>query len=461
MQQNAAAAEQAEVEAGGSSSSTVGAAGCADKRRTRSSDAPEVIEEPPKKKKKGLQKGKVGKGKLTYAQRKKISDVCKGKEKLTLEQKTEIIKLHKSYKVPASKVAQQFGVNERTVRKICNPAYQAKLFEASNSGVDAANIKSIRPEEYPELTKKLLEWIENMRNKFNHDKDFGFGTSLEMIKKKAREFAREFIENSDEKYEKFTATNGWASRWVKRYSVSSVGLVGEAADVDPNDPAVVEQMAGIRELLKDVKMENVYNMDETGLYHRALPNRMYITPGENLNRRKLRGKKALKAKDRVSLLVAVNVLGNRRVPLVAIGEAKQPEVFKHLGWPDKRYVRYTHQENSWNCKEICQWWFDEVFVPFARARAGKGEKIVLLWDNCSAHRIRNVHRDVEIQFLPKETTAVHQPLDGGIISSLKARYKKAMMEQISFIVDEWEAVRKRMQWCKRGCAGLSVGSQHT
>ena len=67
LQQNAAAAEQAEVEAGGSSSSTVGAAGCADKRRTRSSDAPEVIEEPPKKKKKGLQKGKVGKGKLSYA----------------------------------------------------------------------------------------------------------------------------------------------------------------------------------------------------------------------------------------------------------------------------------------------------------------------------------------------------------------------------------------------------------
>ena len=55
-----------------------------------------------------------------------------------------------------------------------------------------------------------------MREKFNNDRDFGFGVSLELIKKKALQFAKTFVENSDDKYEKFTALNGWASRWVKR-----------------------------------------------------------------------------------------------------------------------------------------------------------------------------------------------------------------------------------------------------
>eukprot|EP00961_Rhodomonas_salina_P053257 714301-Rhodomonas_salina.1 len=92
-------------------------------------------------------------------------------------------------------------------------------------------------------------------------------------------------------------------------------------------------MAKVLEELKDVNIKNQYNMDETGLYHRSMPNRMYITPGEHLCRKKLRGKKALKAKDRLSLIVCMNATGCRRVPLVAIGEAKRPEAFKHLGWP--------------------------------------------------------------------------------------------------------------------------------
>ncbi len=54
----------------------------------------------PAKKQEGLQKGssKVGKGnlKLSYAQGSKISNVCQGKEKLTLDTKTEISKLHKT-----------------------------------------------------------------------------------------------------------------------------------------------------------------------------------------------------------------------------------------------------------------------------------------------------------------------------------------------------------------------------
>ncbi len=77
------------------------------------SDAAASAGQPGTKQKK-VQKGKVGKGKLSYAQCSKISKVCQGEEKMTLENKTEIIKLHKTLKWSAKKVVEKFKVKEST-----------------------------------------------------------------------------------------------------------------------------------------------------------------------------------------------------------------------------------------------------------------------------------------------------------------------------------------------------------
>lgn len=56
----------------------------------------------------------------------------------------------------------------------------------------------------------------------------------------------------------------------------------------------------------------------------------------------------------------------------------------------------------------------------------KGQKIFLLIDNCSAHQnldtIPNLTH-VEIDVLPPSTTNKLQPLDAGIISAIKVRYR--------------------------------------
>eukprot|EP00961_Rhodomonas_salina_P296609 3936496-Rhodomonas_salina.1 len=91
-----------------------------------------------KGKSKGIQKGKVGKGKLSYAKRKKISQNCKGKGKLTLEEKFEIYRLHKKERMTSSKLAEKFDINERTVRKICLDKQYTAMTEASNAGLDVS-----------------------------------------------------------------------------------------------------------------------------------------------------------------------------------------------------------------------------------------------------------------------------------------------------------------------------------
>jgi len=140
-----------------------------------------------------------------------------------------------------------------------------------------------------------------------------------------------------------------------------------------------------------------------------------------------------------------------------IGEPMLPEVFRVVRGPDTKWVRYTNQASSWMDWEVCQKWFDEVFVPHVRATCTG--KVLLLWDNCSGHKIHNPHADIEVLELPPNVTSRFQPLDGGIIVAVKRRYKRAMMQKLVDSIDNWDVLQRRMNWVRKGCAGLAHGHQ--
>ncbi len=123
--------------------------------------------------------------------------------------------------------------------------------------------------------------------------------------------------------------------------------------------------------------------------------------------KRLRGKKGLQAKDRLTVVCCSNATGNSRVPLAVIWELKQPVVFKKVHRPDSKWVCYTHQTNSWMDCEWCQWWFDTIFVPHVRSR--HSGTVYLLWDNCAAHKIVNWHKDIIIILLPLNTHCGFSP----------------------------------------------------
>jgi len=66
-------------------------------------------------------------------------------------------------------------------------------------------------------------------------------------------------------------------------------------------------------------------MDETGLYFRCLSNRTYISA---VSRRRARGSKEMKAKYRVTLVLAVNATGYHRISVAFIGKAAVSLCFK-------------------------------------------------------------------------------------------------------------------------------------
>src|SRR5882757_661283 len=71
----------------------------------------------------------------------------------------------------------------------------------------------------------------------------------------------------------------------------------------------------------------------------------------------------------------------------------------------------------------------------------ENRKALLFVDNCSAHPKMELS-NVQIVFLPPDTTAGLQPLDMGIIRSLKSGYRRQLVHKLIELLDnkmDWNA----------------------
>ena len=76
----------------------------------------------------------------------------------------------------------------------------------------------------------------------------------------------------------FTASKSWASSKAIDLGFKSVALHGEAADVDVE--AIADEINQLRAKMRTYHPDNIYNMDETGLMYKCLPNRSYVKKSE-------------------------------------------------------------------------------------------------------------------------------------------------------------------------------------
>jgi hypothetical protein len=83
-------------------------------------------------------------------------------------------------------------------------------------------------------------------------------------------------------------------------------------------------------------------------------------------------------------------------------------------------MMYHHNSNAWMTKVL----FFSFLRSFDRFMMAQNRKVLLLLDNFSGHMVDYTPTNVELLFLPPNTTSVLQPLDGGIICAFKAYFKK-------------------------------------
>ena len=123
--------------------------------------------------------------------------------------------------------------------------------------------------------------------------------------------------------------------------------------------------------------------------------------------------------------------GSDKRKLLIVGKSKDPRCFR-----GQRVlpVTYTNSGNAWMTGDIFRQWLKD----FNRDMGRQKRKILLLIDNCSAHPQDAADHlpNIQMEFLPPNTTSVIQPCDQGIIRNLKGLYRREVVRKIIADIDD-------------------------
>ena len=164
-------------------------------------------------------------------------------------------------------------------------------------------------------------------------------------------------------------------------------------------------------LSKDA-LGDIYNCNEFGLYYRTRPNKTFHLKGKRCSGGK-------HSKVRLTVLCGANAL-DKKLPLFVIGKSAKPRCLKNV---KNLPCRYRSQCNSWMTGEL----FKEWLMDLDRWMERDGRKICILVDNCPAHPNVEGLKAVELSKFPPNTTSKTQPMDQGVIRSMKAKYRLSVV----------------------------------
>ena len=77
----------------------------------------------------------------------------------------------------------------------------------------------------------------------------------------------------DSSLDSFTTSNGWLEKWKGAYDIQKTWITREA---DVSIPNVTSWIERIPELVRGYKLDDIWNMDELGLFFKFLPDKGLI-----------------------------------------------------------------------------------------------------------------------------------------------------------------------------------------
>lgn len=356
--------------------------------------------------------------------RKNGGGVSKKKRKrnvVTIEQKFQAIQRLEKGELQRI-IADEYGVSRNTIsdwyrdrRKI----QQSYIFYSEG----ASSKKSAKTTPYPKTSEALYVW-------FGMKRCSGVPLSGPFLQQKAMLLSKEFPDEA----ETFTASEGWLSRWKRRYGIRELTICGESLSADAAGARACSKEIQSLILSRDYSLDQVFNADETGLNFRMMPEKTLAFKTE----RSAPGLK--KSKERVTVMACANASGSCKLPLMIIGKSARPRCLKgidHAALP----VYYRGQKSAWMSGDLFISWFHEEFVPKVKAflkENGLSQKALLLLDNAPSHPPLKTlkSKGIEVRFLAPRTTSLIQPMDQGIIITWKRFYRKSLLQEILINSDD-------------------------
>ena len=360
---------------------------------------------------------------------------------LSFEDKQKLISDMKAGK-HVEEIASEYAISKSQAYRI----YKQKdtiVRVVSEGSVSTQSKIIVNRAKYPVIDRAVFQWFCSLRSLRRGSKPLP--VSRELLQARAMHEAKA-LNIAD-----FKASNGWFMHWRWRYCVTNrVRLLGEAGDVDL--PAAEQQMQQLRDSLRGYLPCNVFYMDEAGLFYRAIPNQSYLMEDEGDPRQARRGSKAMKAKERLTVILCVNATGSLKIAPVVIGLVKNPRCFKK----NPPSIPYFHQKKAWNDTQNFSRWWNEVFL--CSIRKWTRDPVALLLDGFSGHDdgIADPFGQVKIFKFPPNVTSIYQPLDQGIIAALKVRYKSNLLAKLVQTAGN-NTLLALAEQLPAGCAGVKYG----
>ncbi|XP_066990488.1 uncharacterized protein [Macrobrachium rosenbergii] len=297
----------------------------------------------------------------------------------------------------------------------CGKAFSQKteLEHHMTVHIHSTIITKKRPGPLEEMEQLLVTWMYYQIQKH-------MPLSLLTIQTKAHMFFEEVRKNYDDAHTKdFVASHGWFQHFKTRHNFHSVKISDEAASTD------AERVAKFKDALHKIIVDEgylpdqIFNVDETGLYWKRMPERSYIHKESKM----MPGFKAYE--DRLTLLLGGNVVGYKLKPFMIHHSGDQralARISKHA-----LPVHYRHNKKAWMTALLFKDWFVHCFIPEVKEYCRENNipfKILLILDNAPGHpqHIGDINENIKVVFLPPNTNSLIQPMDQGAMAMFKACY---------------------------------------
>ncbi|XP_050709471.1 tigger transposable element-derived protein 1-like [Eriocheir sinensis] len=336
---------------------------------------------------------------------------------LTLEKKLEIIKRHEEGQ-GVSDIGRAMGLAPSTVGTVTKKkAIYKKMVTTAAEFPSACRITRVRSVRLEKMEQLLVAWIDDCSAK-------KIPSSLSLINERARALWGSMQPEDEEAVDDPDQPD-----LRQRAGLSNVRLQGEAASADKE--AAEAFPAQFLKVIEDgdFSPKQVFNIDETGLYWKKMPASTYIFTKE----RTAPGFKA--AKDRLTLALGGNAEGDVKLKPLLVYSHENPRALKNTSKPSLP-VYWKSSKKAWVTTSIFHDYIYNYFSPFVSRYTSANNlanKALLLLDNAPAHTPAMVDwcANVQVCFLPPNTTSLIQPCDQGLISTFKSYYTRRAMHALS------------------------------
>jgi len=298
--------------------------------------------------------------------------------------------------------------------------YNHRLSQSTVSDILSSQYQYLDSKSNPStsIRKGTGQWhdLENILYEWQHTLNLrGAYISSDILIEKARQIWNSLPQYQNQPPPAFS--NGWLHQFKQRYNIKQHTHHGEAGSV-PEEAE--EEMKAVRTIAGHYNEDDIYNVDETGLFWR-------MPPSQSLSSGNRPGIK--RDKTRISIVCCVNASGTDRLPIWVIGKARTPRALRNINIPAIG-AEWRWNQKAWMSQIIMREWLLAFYRHIGQ------RPVLLTMDNFAAHlaglELAPPPPNIRICWLPKNSTSQYQPLDQGIIQNLKTYYRKQWLRYILY-----------------------------